>query len=227
MAEIWDLDSGYMDNELLTAQMRLISGLLDKSANSGVGMPDHWIGHETALMLRLNQLIAEMKLRNIDTPEYQQLPEESAVWPSRWQYPLHEQLDKLKARQASIVHPRIPLPKNEHELWGHYKHSVMARSQKLYLTLGQRVALRQVKFDDLLAELVSVERVTPHPFLLRNSLHQMWGYISKESKLNINETTLPTLLHEIQRLAKVEHAEYLLHGTALAELACWCEAIVE
>jgi hypothetical protein len=222
MVEIWDVDAGYMDNDLLTEQMRLVSGLLDKSVGSGLVMPDHWIGHEVALMIRLNQLIAEMKLRGIHTPEFQDIPEEAVVWPSAWAAPLHDQLDKLKARHVGSVRSRVPIPKNEHELWAHYKHSVMARSQKLYLTLGQRVALRQISFERLLAELITIERVTPHPFLLRNSLHQMWGYVSKESQLNINETALPELLHEVQRLARVGQTEYLMHGTALAELACWC-----
>lgn len=222
MNQIWDLDAGFLDDELLTEQMRLLSGLINDQVSREKRLPKHWIGHEEALVVRLNQLIAEMRLRDIATPEYQPTSQGTIIWPVRFHEPLVTQLQKLAERQANGARGRIQAPANERELWAIYRYSVMARNHATFLSLGQLVASRQISFDDLLQEVVHIKRAQPYKPDMQNALQQMWGYVSAQSLIRPNEVSTIELLQEVQLLARQTNAEYLLKSTALGELACWC-----
>ncbi|MFD2230927.1 hypothetical protein [Alkalimarinus sediminis] len=222
MNQIWDLDAGFLDDELLTEQMRLLSGLINDQTNRDKRLPAHWISHEDALVVRLNQLIAEMRLRDIATPEYQTVYEGTVIWPARLQEPLKDQLQRLAERCEQGKKGRIGIPSNEREIWANYRYSVMARSHNAFISLGQQVTSRQISFDDLLLEVVHATRAEPYQPDVRNALQQMWGYVSANSYIRPNEVENNELLAEVQLLAKQTHSEYLLKSTSLGELAFWC-----
>lgn len=223
MNQIWDVDAGFLDDELLTEQMRLLSGLINDQTSREKRLPAHWIGHEEALVVKLNQLIAEMRLRDIATPEYQTIYQGTIIWPARYQEPLKEQLQKLAERRARGLHGRIAVPANERELWAIYRYSVMARNHNSFICIGQQVASRQIAFDDLLQEVVHAGRAEPYQPDVQNALQQMWGYVSANSFVRPNEVSNSELLAEVQLLAKQTNAEYLLKSTSLGELALWCK----
>lgn len=222
MNQIWDLDAGFLDDELLTEQMRLLSGLINDQSNRDKRLPAHWISHEEALVVRLNQLIAEMRLRDIATPEYQRIYSGTVIWPVRLQEPLNDQLRRLAERREKGLLGRIAVPTNEREVWAIYRYSVMARNHNAFISLGQQVASRQISFDDLLLEVVHAARAEPHQPDVQNALQQMWGYVSAHSFIRPNEVDNTELLAEVQLLAKQNNSEYLLKSTSLGELAFWC-----
>lgn len=222
MNQIWDLDAGFLDDELLTEQMRLLSGLINDQSNRDKRLPAHWISHEEALVVRLNQLIAEMRLRDIATPEYQRIYSGTVIWPVRLQEPLNDQLRRLAERREKGLQGRIAVPTNEREVWAIYRYSVMARNHNAFISLGQQVASRQISFDDLLLEVVHAARAEPHQPDVQNALQQMWGYVSAHSFIRPNEVGNTELLAEVQLLAKQNNSEYLLKSTSLGELAFWC-----
>lgn len=224
MNQIWDLDAGYFDDELLTEQMRLLSGLVNDQTSRDRRLPGHWVSHEEALVLRLNQLIAEMRLRDIATPEYQRIYQGTIIWPARLQDPLNDQLKMLAERNSRGLHGRIAVPVNEREIWAHYRYSIMARNHNAFISLGQLVTSRQVSFDDLLLEVVHATRSVPQQADIKNALQQMWGYISAHSFVRPNEVNNVELLAEVQLQAKKHSSEYLLKSTSLGELAFWCQA---
>ncbi len=222
MSQIWDIDAGFLDDELLTEQMRLLSGLINDQANREKRLPSHWVGHEDALIIRVNQLMAEMRLRDIATPEYQAVYEGTVIWPARYPFSLQDQLQTLAKRKEKGICGRIGLPSNERELWAIYRYSVMARNNNTFLVLGQQIASRNITFDDLLVEVVHASRAQPNPPDMKNALQQMWGYVSAFSCVRPNEVGNIELLKDAQLLARQNNAEYLLKSTALGELGCWC-----
>ena len=139
--DIFDIDPGFLDDAWLAAQMRLLVGLVTADdATQRQRIPVCWQGHEDALRLRLNQLIAEMQLRGLATPEPVRLTEESIIWPVNGTRPLAEQVAAVAARAEAGQPGRIRLPRNDHELWACYKYSVLARNHQAYSRIGQQVA---------------------------------------------------------------------------------------
>lgn len=224
-----DLSPGFFDNELLGEQMRRVSVYMDSKSYGTTTpkstLPLYWHGYEDALAVRINELMAEMQLRKIPTPEWIRLTDEAIVWPVVPEKSLMEQYTFLVERAKQGKVGRIRLPQSPHELWASYKYSTLARNHKAYLQFGQRVAARSIDFESLLSQLSAVCRVQPSIGCLRNSLQHMWGYVSKFSKVDPNKATLVGLLAEVQ-LQAVEHADtYLLNSTSLSDLAAWLPSI--
>lgn len=222
MSQIWDLDPGFMDDALLTEQMRLVSGLLNGKQVQHAVVPDAWQGHDTALVLRLNLLMAEMHLRKMPTPEYQPLPEGAVIWPVRAMTSPLDELKAMKDRTMAGRTGRIAIPKNEHELWARYKYSVMARNHHAYTALGKAVASRKISHQELLLELVNACHVVPPRSSLHNAVQHMWGYVSAYASHAPDYNNSATLLALTQSLALEHDVAYLLNSTALGELAVWC-----
>ncbi|MFE8071251.1 DUF1722 domain-containing protein [Marinobacteraceae bacterium S3BR75-40.1] len=219
---IFDIDPGFLDDERLSAQMRLVVGLVGN--DGGVRrehLPTEWVGYEDALALRLNQLIAEMRLRGEATPEPVPLTEESVIWPAIESESLETQLTYLQQRREQGHQGRIRLPRNDHELWASYKYSILARNHQSYTRFGQRVAARSIPYRQLWLALVHASHVAPRPGGIRNALQHMWGYVSNRSQVDPQRGALMDLLGEIQRLARDEQVSYLINSTALGELAVW------
>ncbi len=226
-----DLSPGFFDDELLGEQMRRISVFLDNKSQRGAiaapSLPKHWQGYEDALTVRINELMAEMQLRRIPTPDWMPLTDESIVWPVLPENSLREQYQVLAERAEKGKLGRIRLPRSPHELWASFKYSTLARNHKAYLQFGKQVAARTIEFDSLLVQLTAVCRVKPAVGCLRNSLQHMWGYVSRHSSADPNRATLAELLAEVQRQAVDHQDTYLLNSTSLSELAAWLPSIPE
>lgn len=215
---VYDIDPGFLDDGRLAAQMRLLVGLVTTASQPN---PEHfplsWSGHEDALALRLNHLIAEMRLRGLATPEPVALSGESILWPALDRERLQAQREEIAAGPPG----RIRLPRNDHELWASYKYAVLARNQRSYSRFGQRVAARTLPYDALWLSLIGASQVPPREGGLRNALQHMWGYVSRYSSLDPQAGSLAQLLREVQALAAAHQVSYLLNSTALGELAVW------
>jgi len=219
---IFDVDAGFLDDEWLSGQMRLLVGLVTADeADRRARVPQSWQGYEDALALRLDQLIAEMQLRGLAPPQGLPRTTESIIWPAEGTRPLTEQVAMLAERAQQGHVGRIRLPRNDHELWACYKYSVLARNHQSYSRLGQQVAARAVPLDRLWRDLVNAARVAPGRGGILNALQHMWGYVSKYALGLPDGGDLRPMLVEIQRLAAAHDVGYLLNSTALGELMVW------
>lgn len=215
---VFDLDPGFIDDVRLAAQMRLLVGLVTSRVQQQLEhFPADWIGHEDALALRLNHIIGELRLRGVATPEPVELTAESVVWPVLEPARLNQQLKELAAGPAG----RIRLPRNDHELWASYKYAVLARNQRSYSRIGQRVTARALPYEKLWLTLINATHVPPTEAGLRNALQHMWGYVSKHSTVNPQSGSLVELLREVQERAAAHQVSYLLNSTALGEFRAW------
>lgn len=223
IATFFDVDAGLLDDELLAEQMRLLLGLVSQDRSAGINgrMPVLWQGHEDALALRLNQLMAEMVLRGKAVPGYVAITSESLLWPALDPRSLVAQLGAIRDRAGDGKPGRIRVPRNEHELWATYKYSVLARNTRAYQTFGQRVASRSVPMEMLWASMISATRVAPSPGGIRNALQHMWGYVSGQATVHPQTDDLAGLADHIQTLAGEHQVSYLLNSTALSELRVW------
>ncbi|TBW52175.1 hypothetical protein EZI54_16165 [Marinobacter halodurans] len=220
---VFDLDAGFLDDELLAAQMRLLVGLVgtDRGRSAGDRMPAGWQGHEDALTLRLNQLMGEMTLRGQAVPGQVAVTGEAILWPPLDPVALAEETRFITARAEAGHRGRIRMPRNDHELWATYKYSLLARNRQAYHSFGRRVAARAVPLDALWLALVNASRVTPPEGGIRNALQHMWGYVSDHSGLSPQVDDLDALAADVQQLALQHEVSYLLNSTALGELRAW------
>lgn len=215
---IFDVDPGFLDDARLSAQMRLIMGLVTSEQQQAPGhYPAAWLGHEDALALRLNQIISELRLRGLVAPGPVTLTGESILWPVLDRERLSQQLQSL----ADGPPGRIRLPRNDHELWASYKYSVLARNQRSYSALGRQVTARTLPYEQLWLVLINISRVPPTEAGLRNALQHLWGYASRHSSLNPQLGSLRDLLKEIQELSATHEISYLRNSTALGEFSGW------
>ncbi len=204
--------------------MRKVSVYLDQiraGSVPAVKMPEHWFGFEDALTIRMNLLIAEMRVRNIATPDWFDVTDAAVVWPARFAPALDEQLARIRTRAEQGLHGRVRLPHQTHELWACFKYTVLARNHNSYLKIGQQIAGRKLDFSVLLADLIAISRVMPRAGGLLNAVQHMWGYVSAFSSLDPNKTPVAQLLEEVQRIAIDKKEPYLCQSTALSELAGW------
>lgn len=220
---IFDLDAGFLDDELLAAQMRLLVGLVstDRGRSAGDRLPAVWQGHEDALTLRLNQLMGEMILRGQAVPGQVEVTGEAIIWPPLEATGLTGEIRYLTDRAAAGKRGRIRLPRNDHELWATYKYSLLARNRQAYQSFGRRVAARTATVEGMWLALVNASRVAPPEGGIRNSLQHMWGYVSDYSQLSPQMDDLDALAADIQQLALRHEVSYLLNSTALGELRAW------
>lgn len=222
---LFEVDAGLLDDDLLAEQMRLLVGLVSQDRRAGLNsrIPALWQGHEDALALRLNQLIAEMTLRGQATPGPVAVTTESLLWPALDPVSLNGQLGVIRARAEAGKPGRIRLPRNDHELWATYKYSVLARNTRAYQNFGQRVASRSVTVEALWASMINATRVAPSQGGVRNALQHMWGYVSGHATINPQTDDLAGLAEHIQTLAANYQVSYLLNSTALSELGVWLQ----
>lgn len=186
-------------------------------------MPARWRGHRDALVIRCNQILAEMALRQLPVVNALPMPEEAVLWPVSYSDSPSAQLAEIRELNGRGQRGRISAPQSEHELWAQYKYSVLARNHEAYRQIGQLVAARGISRDELSLELVASTHVAPTLGGLRNAVYHMWGYVSAHSSRNPNQCDLATLMTEVQQLAAAHQVTYLLHSTALGELAIWCQ----
>ena len=145
-------------------------------------------------------------------------------WPDTYiDYP-DRQLKLLKEKYIGREEGRIPLPKNQQQLWSQHKYSVLARNPNLYREIGRAVSIKEMDFAQLSMLLTTVLREQPTEGEMRNAIQHMWGYVSHDSmerSMDINIWSLRTLLSETQKRVMADGAHYIRTSTALSELMAW------
>jgi uncharacterized protein YbgA (DUF1722 family) len=221
---LWDIDAGYLTPTQLNEQLQYLGEVLKETAAAGSSkLPARWRGYRDALVVRYNQLMAEQALRQSGPPTFLAHPEDALLWPVNFEESPNAQLATLRDFNTRGQRGRIGAPNSEHELWAHYKYSMLARNQEVYRHFGQLVATRAIQREELALDLVNSTRVMPTLGGLRNAVFHMWGYVSAHSAHNPNQCDLHTLMREVQQLAQAHKVTYLLNSTALGDLAYWCE----
>lgn len=221
---IWDINPGYLNDKSLLGEHRELHGIFSILTTGKTGYSKHpetlrWRNCLSGLEMRHKLLVSEMKLRGFNHRSPVGTDAGLTVWPAIFIDSPEKQFKILFGKYIDKDQGRIPLPKNNQELWAHHKYSVMARSYSIYQQIGKRVAAGSVPFGVLVLELVNLLKLPPPEKGLRNSLLHMWGYISNFSKLLPQHLTNHELIREIQFQAKQHKTQYLLFSTALGELA--------
>lgn len=226
---IWDIEPGYLNRQSLLGEHRELHGIVSIIINKKTGYSKHpetirWVGYGFALKIRHNKLSFEMALRGYKEKTPINTRANKEQWPDVYiDYP-EKQFGLLKEKYKNKEQGRIPLPKNEQELWSHHKYSVLARDQELYKKIGRDLAQKKMEFADLSSLLIQTLRKEPTKKGIKNAVQHMWGYVSCHSsskQLDINNLSLTKLLLKIQKKAIEYNCKYLIHSTALSELMVW------
>lgn len=215
---------GYFDENRIRAELDFIAHARDDSA---------------AHVARKLSLEAELHVRGEPRPwQSGKFPLLAPGTPSSWQIEPAQQWQELEvdasgpvsSDRLELAGPRIPKPRSPHELWAHHKYSVLARGQEDYRDLGREVAAMRSQSDptELARTLVVLLRQPPGRGNLRNTLEHMWGYVAEGADAqersrwgNSQGEDLLAFLDRIAELAVEQERTYLLHSTALSELAPW------
>jgi len=224
---IWDLHPGYLARQQLLGEHSELHGLYNILSQSKQGYARHpetrrWVGHLPALVLRHALLQAEMQLRGYRHHSPLTAESRAVDWPAVYVDTPGRQLEILAGKYVGDGRSgRIPLPQNAQELWAQHKYSVMAHAPDLYAELGSQLASGGYRHDlpGLAQLLVEALRRPVSSGRLLNALQHMWGHVNEGDAPMAAEPA--ALLAEIQRQAVAQKEPYLLHSTALSELAVW------
>ena len=223
---IWDIDPGFLNNQSLLGEHRELHGLLSIVLNQKKGYSKHpetlrWKAYIGSLGLRHELLVAEMMLRGFRHHSPVNFFENTPAWPENFIDPPAAQFAILKTKYTHKPPGRIPLPDTISQLWAHHKYSVMARNPQAYQEIGRQVAHQQVTFAELALRLVKLLRLKPPRQRIVNAIDHLWGYVSEYAPQRNPPGDIWQTLRDIQQLAFEHRVEYLIHSTALGELACW------
>jgi hypothetical protein len=226
---IWDVNPGYLNRQSLLGEHRELHGIVSIIVNRKKGYSKHpetlrWVGHGWALKMRHKMLACEMALREYTDRSPVKTYSNKGKWPDIWIDTPDQQFKLLKEKYADKEEGRIPLPKNQQQLWSQHKYSVLARNPNLYKKIGPDVSKNAMDFASLSLLLTRELRQQPAEGGSRNAVQHMWGYVldkSDKNLMHINTWPLRRLLAETQKRAMDNGALYLQHSTALSELMAW------
>jgi hypothetical protein len=228
------MNPGYLNRNSLLGEHRELHGLVNIMRYGKKGYANHpetrrWIGHGWAIKQRHRLLAAEMALRGYQDRSPVRLGTKPGQWPDTFIDAPHLQLALLRQKYVGKSPGRIPLPDGPQTLWAQHKYSVMARDIGEYQRMGRWLASGRGSrvLPDVARDLCLLLRQPPAERLLENALLHMWGYVSKHAapaKRHPTSLAPETLLRHVQTLAVRHHVQYLLHSTALGELAAWVRA---
>ena len=227
---IWDIHPGYLSRHNLLGEHTQLHGLVSIVRRGKADDFQHpevqrWNRRSWALKQHHNQLVAEMKFRGHRHQSPLRYRIAQGQWPETFVDQPSVQFDLLKRQSVDPERAaRIPVPRTSHELWAHHKYSVMARNQSAYREIGRRVSQLRERdgFDELALELIGWMRQPPTDGNLRNAIGHMWGYLSSSGTSPAFDRLSPkSALNMLQRLGRLEKADYLLKQTALTDLAAW------
>ena len=229
---VWDINPGYLNRQSLLGEHRELHGIVSIIVNGKKGYSKHpetlrWIGFGWALRQRHRQLACEMLLRGYTEKTPVSIRSNKGVWPVTYIDKPIVQFRLLKEKYLDKEEGRIPLPKNAPQIWSQHKYSVLARDEKTYREMGQKVAKRKADFSELAKYLTEVLRVPPSTGGLRNTLQHMWGHVSKyppTPRGKIESWSISRFLKETQMRAISNDERYLTSSTALSELMVWLPA---
>ncbi|MEJ2041154.1 MAG: DUF1722 domain-containing protein [Desulfosarcinaceae bacterium] len=200
---IWDINPGYLNRQSLLGEHRELHGIVS---------------------IRHKLLACEMALRGYTDRSPVTTGSNRGKWPDAYIDSPGRQFMLLRAKYVGKEEGRIPLPRNQQQLWGQHKYSVLARNPNLYKKIGVDVSKMAVDFDRLCTILTEILREQPKKGGIRNAVQHMWGYVSDgamEIQRDINTWPLRRLLSEVQKRAYSKRVPYLIASTALSELMVW------
>jgi hypothetical protein len=226
---IWDINPGYLNRQSLLGEHRELHGIVSIIVNGKKGYANHpetirWVGYGWALKMRHEQLACEMAIRGYTDKSPVTTHSNYGQWPCIYIDSPDQQFRLLKEKYTDKEEGRIPLPKNEQQLWSHHKYSVLARNPGLYEKIGRAVSRAANGCTNLPELLTKVLREQPTEGGLRNAIQHMWGYVSDSSvkmQTDINTWSSRKLLLETQKMAITNDVQYLICSTALSELMVW------
>lgn len=226
---IWDINPGYLNRQSLLGEHRELHGIVSIVVNRKKGYSNHpetkrWMGYGWALKRRHRELSSEMALRGYVDKSPVMTRSKNGAWPEYYIDSPETQFRLLEKKYEGKEKGRIPIPKNEQELWSQHKYSVLARDNKRYKEIGRLVAAHEMEFDGLSRVLVDILRTPPDEGGLRNAIQHMWGQVSSFSTSDtagINSWSLRRLLCNTQLNAMASKEPYILKSTALSELMAW------
>lgn len=222
---VWDIHPGYLSRQRLLGEHREIHALCSIIVNGKTGYSHHpetlrWIGKLPALVRRHEWLAEEMLLRG-----YRHLspmpPAPGGDTQTVYIDAPARQFLLLREKYRPPEQGRIPLPANLYFLWAHHKYSIMARDPEMYKHIGPLISRNPnpelleswaLKFTETL-------QITPSPGRLLNALQHMWGYVAQLPGAPSPPESPSELLIAVQHLARAHNIVYLLHSTALSDLA--------
>jgi hypothetical protein len=226
---IWDIDPGYLNRQSLLGEHRELHGIVSIIVNRKKGYSRHpetirWNGYGWALKMRHKKLACEMALRGYTDRSPVTTCSNKGKWPETYIDLPGRQFQLLKEKYADREEGRIPLPKNQQQLWSQHKYSVLARNPDLYKKTGRDVSKKTMGFAQLSILLTKVLGEQPTEGGIRNAVQHMWGYVldqSEEGSADVDNWPLRKLLLETQRRAMANGSLYLRSSTALSELMAW------
>lgn len=227
---IWDIHPGYLNRNSLLGEHRELHALVSICVHQKKGYAHHpetlrWREFLPSLAVRHDILVAEMELRGYKHHSPLAVAPDYTSWPAHYIDPPARQFEVLQEKYRTKESGRIPLPRSVQQLWAQHKYSVLARDPKSYQELGRRVA-NALDFAQLSQELVELLRRPPTSGGLRNAIEHMWGYVSDyvpQAQRHQVAQDITRALALIQQLACAHRVTYLLHSTALSELAAWLQ----
>jgi len=228
---IWDLHPGYLNRQSLLGEHRELHGMVSILVNGKTGYARHpetlrWVGCLSGLAQRHELLVAEMSLRGYRHHSPVESPEEPLRWPADFVDDPLGQIAIIREKYREREGGRIPFPQRGQELFAQHKYSVMARDPSRYRDLGKRVAGMGAAAPtaQLVLELVELLRLRPSAGGIRNAGQHMWGYVAHidpPAKGEIETWPTARLLRETALRAIQISERYLMHSTALSDLAAW------
>ena len=247
---IWDVHPGYLNRQSLLGEHRelhAIVAVIDEGKSGYANHPEtcRWRGCGWALRMRHALLVGEMALRGYTDRSPVTSSSNAGKWPQVYVDAPARQFELLRGKYAGREAGRIPLPRTLHELWSHHKYSVLARDVQEYKSIGRDVASQSVEFAELAGRLTELLRGRPDEGGIRNAALHMWGYVSDSvvpdrgrgrqagdigdpgdldlpsDRADPSVAPLRSLLGEIAERVRASGEPYLLHSTALSELAVW------
>jgi hypothetical protein len=182
---IWDIDPGYLSRQSLLGEHSELHGIVSIVTNRKKGYCRHpetmrWINHGWALRQRHTCVACEMALRGLSDKSPVISRSSRGMWPQIYIDEPANQFQLLAEKYANKEGGRIPLPKNEQELWSHHKYSVLARHQKTYREIGRSISTARIDFPTLAIQLIEILRIPPTEGGMMNALQHMWDYVSRE-----------------------------------------------
>lgn len=227
---IWDIHPGYLNRQSLLGEHREIHGLFLVVHENKKGYSRHpetlrWVGKLTALKQRHDLLVAEMTLRGYNHHSPMPWVADEKNQKDYIDLP-YRQFEILREKYRQREPGRIPLPRNSQELWAQHKYSILSRDPDYYKAIGPRLSQHPgVELTgELSLEFVQCLTVAPTAGRLLNGLLHMWGYVSRYVRSPQPPGNMKQLLDEICRLAILHKKTYLLHSTALSDLALYVNA---
>lgn len=225
---VWDINPGYLSNKNLLGEHTEIHAIYSVITNDKKGYSNHpetkrWTENLYCLKLRHDLIVSEMLIRNYKhkSPVHY---DEKGNYPKEFIDLPYKQLKILKNKYLlkNNVTSRIPIPKNNQELWSQHKYSVLARNPNHYKELGKILAKNKtIKIEELALELIEILRIPPLLPGLRNAIDHMFGYVSKYCSEKNKNFTLKDKLELIIKLAIKKNEKYLMHSTALSYFNLW------